>query len=198
MSMGEYDIVVFHGVTPESRETIHGFLQGYIKLFEALGEEALYIGGIPLCRLGTDENDLLAPDPLSGAFPQNEGYFVIDISPRWAVLWGTSMGFFSTFLEQGLCTKITWYQEWEEGMCHILMNDDTEDTPNSWQFCEFVIGEDGVPSKYDDEDEYAEEKYNRFVADIMKGEVDVEWKDGCPSFERKERDELKQQIRDSF
>ena len=173
MSMGEYDIVVFHGVTQESREKIRRFLQGYIKLFEELGEDSLYIGGIPLYNLGTGDNDLLP-----GEFPQDDGYYVIDLSPRWAVLWGTSMGFFTTFLEQGLCTKITWYQEWEEGMCLVLMNEDTEDAPNSWQFCEFVMGEDGVPSKYADEDENSEERYDQYVAGIMKGKVDVEWKNG--------------------
>ena len=189
MSIFESNTVIFHGVTAESRAKIHSFLQGYLDLFQKhLGEDKdegnIYIGGIPTYAFDLD----LDYEP----FPRDEGYYVMGISPRWACHWGTNPGFVGIFLEQKLCTKITWHQYWDQGEPNrIYMNDSTEDVPSSWKHYEFVPGEDGVPAEYDEENEDDEgEAFNQFVNEVMRGKQEVEWKDGFPDYWQDKYDEL--------
>jgi len=192
MSIFESNTVIFHGVTAESRAKIHSFLQGYLELFQKhFGEDRdegnIYIGGIPTYAFDLD----LDYEP----FPRDEGYYVMGISPRWACHWGTNPGFVGIFLEQKLCTKITWHQYWDQGEPNrIYMNDSTENVPATWQYYEFVPGEDGVPAEYDEENEDDEgEAFNQYVNEVMRGEREVEWKDGFPDYWHDRYDELESQ-----
>ena len=191
MSVYESNTVVFHGVTAESRKTIHSFLQGYLDLFKKnFGEDKMdgyiYIGGIPTCEFDLD----MDYEP----FPRDEGYYVVGISPRWAKAryWENAPGFFGIFLEQKLCTKITWHQYWDQGQPNrIYMNDSTENVPPSWKYYEFVPGENGVPAEYDEENEdEGGEAFNQYVNAVMKGELEVEWRDGFPDYWHDRYDEL--------
>ena len=191
MGIYESNTVIFHGVTDESRVKIHSFLQGYLDLFknhfgEDKSEGNVYIGGIPTYEFELDMD--------YGPFPRDEGYYVIGISPRWAKAryWENAPGFFGIFLEQKLCSEITWHQYWDQGEPNrIYMNDSTENVPASWKFYEFVPGENGVPAEYDEENEDDNgEAFNRFVNEVMKGERVVEWKDGFPDYWHDRYDEL--------
>lgn len=189
MSIYESNTVIIHGVTSESRAIIHSFLQGYLDLFkkhfgEDTGEGNVYIGGIPTYGFDLD----MDYEP----FPRDKGYYVVGISPRWACQWENAPGFFGIFLEQKLCTKITWHQYWDQGEPnHIYMNDSTEDAPSSWKHYKFVPGENGVPEEYDEENEDdSGEAFNQYVNEVMKGERDVEWKDGFPDYWHDRYDDL--------
>ena len=191
MGIYESNTVIFHGVSAESRAKIHSFLQGYLDLFkkhfgEDQNEGNVYIGGIPICEFDLDRD--------SDSFPREEGYYVMGISPRWAKAWywENAPGFFGIFLEQELCTKITWYQYWDQGEPNrIYMNDSTEAVPSSWKHYEFVPGENGVPAEYDEENEDDDgEAFNQYVDEVMKGEREVEWKDGFPDYWQDKYDEL--------
>jgi len=190
MSIYESNTVIFHGVTEESRKTIHSFLQGYLDLFQKhFGEDKMdgyiYIGGIPTYEFELD----MDYEP----FPRDEGYYVMGISPRWAKAryWENNPGFVGIFLEQKLCSKITWHQYWDQGEPNrIYMNDSTENVPASWKYYEFVPGENGVPAEYDDENEDDDEAFNQFVNEVMKGGREVKWKDGFPDYWHDRYDEM--------
>ena len=195
MGIYESNTVIFHGVTEESRSKIHSFLQGYLDLFKNhFGEDKeegnVYIGGIPTYAFDLDMD--------YGPFPREEGYYVLGISPRWARAryWENAPGFFGIFLEQKLCSKITWHQYWDQGEPnHIYMNDSTENVPSSWKHYEFVPGENGVPAEYDEENEDDDgEAFNQFVNEVMKGEREVEWKDGFPDYWHDRYDELEARL----
>ena len=183
MSVFESDTIVFHGTTQKSRKIIRGFLQGYNDLFKKhFGkdeETCIYVGGTPTLGFRLDWD--LTP----GRFPEDEGYLVVGLHPfdQTACDWGNSIAFLSIFLEQQLCTKITWHQYVAEGCTnYIYMNDSQEDAAFSWKSIKFEPGRDGAPND-PDEDDGDFEAFEAFVDGIVKGKEEIEWTDGfSPKF----------------
>lgn len=194
MGIYESDTIIFHGATEESMGKIRAFLQGYNDLFKMhFGEDNddgnIYIGGIPTYGFEIDRE--------SDSFPRSEGFYVAGISPRWAKgwYWENAIGFLGVFLEQKLCSKITWYRYWDQGETNcIYMNETQDGVPFSWKYYEFVPGENGVPPEYNEDDE-DDEEFNQFVNGIMKGERDVKWRQGFPDYWHDQYDNLSERMR---
>ncbi len=177
MSVFESDTIVFHGTTKESRKKIRGFLQGYNDLFKKKfgkdEEVSIYVGGIPTLGFEMDWD-------LGDRFPEDEGYLIAGIRPfnKKAYDWGNSIAFLSIFLEQHLCTKITWHQYRAQGCPNcIYMNDSQEDADFSWKSLKFEPGKNGTPDDPDGEDGDFK-TFEAFVDGIVKGEQEVEWEEG--------------------
>ena len=181
MSVFEANTIVFHGTTNESRKKIRRFLQDYNALFKNhFGEDDkdgnIYIGGIPTYGFMLENTE-------SDSFPANKGYYVVGLPPRWdqGWYWENSIAFLSIFMEQKLCTKITWYQYKDQGIENIIyISNSQKNARGSWKHFKFVPGENGAPPECDEDGE-DNEAFNQFVAEIMKGEREVDWKDGFPN-----------------